>query len=556
MPAGGARTTRSAGVTCGLAGVDMAEGHCLVLASRDCPAATAAEHAAWWTGLAGAGARGTPSGLTFLLVDGDPESIARLGDTGHPVVRLDDVAACATFPESGSTARSYLTYQWLARQAFVSIGFPVLGGLAHHSVCAKRQGLAFEHTLLRVHVPAPPQGQPAVDLAGGGVGWLATEFMQGASLTGCDAVVAHTREALAWVERQGLASTRPVVFGPDATAHELLAARAVAGRPGPARRDAPPPLVSVCLVHHDRPSLLAQAVASLTQQDYPNFEVVLVDDGSSQPAALRYLDDLEAPFAVRGWQIFRQDNRYVGAARNQAARLARGDYLLFMDDDNVARADELSALVRAAEHASADIVTCTPGVFEGNDPAPAVCPRVWVPYGSSVAMGLLVNAFGDANALVRRSCFEALGGFTEDYGVGHEDWELFARAALGGFRIEVVPEPLFCYRANASGMLRSGQRALNLARSIRPYLEKYPELAPVLLLLQALFEQARIAPAVTAGETTALRARLEEAERATQSLRQSFDAIAASRTWRATAPLRRLVTALRQLGWGKGTPPG
>ena len=53
------------------------------------------------------------------------------------------------------------------------------------------------------------------------------------------------------------------------------------------------PLVSVCVPHHNRPRLLAQALESLRQQDYPNLEVVLVDDASTDPAALTYLDESE-----------------------------------------------------------------------------------------------------------------------------------------------------------------------------------------------------------------------------------------------------------------------
>ena len=53
-------------------------------------------------------------------------------------------------------------------------------------------------------------------------------------------------------------------------------------------------------------------------------------------------------------------------------------------------------------------------------------------------MGIFKNCFGDASALVQRAVFEALRGFTEDAGVGHEDWELWARAVLHGYKLQVV----------------------------------------------------------------------------------------------------------------------
>ena len=63
------------------------------------------------------------------------------------------------------------------------------------------------------------------------------------------------------------------------------------------------PLVSVCVPHHDRPQLLAEALESLRQQDYPNLEVIVVDDASTDPAAHAYLDELAPEFARRGWRI-------------------------------------------------------------------------------------------------------------------------------------------------------------------------------------------------------------------------------------------------------------
>src|SRR5262249_3125332 len=60
----------------------------------------------------------------------------------------------------------------------------------------------------------------------------------------------------------------------------------------PRAADEDQPLVSVCLSHYNRPMLLRQALDSLRVQDYPNYEGVLVDDASTEPAALPYLDRL------------------------------------------------------------------------------------------------------------------------------------------------------------------------------------------------------------------------------------------------------------------------
>jgi O-antigen biosynthesis protein len=254
------------------------------------------------------------------------------------------------------------------------------------------------------------------------------------------------------------------------------------------------PLVSVCLVTFNRPEYLSQAIDSLIVQTYKNFEIVLVDDGSNKKEAIDYLEKIKPEFETRGWQIIQQTNSYLGAARNNAARHSNGQYLLFMDDDNVAKPDEIEKFVLAAYKSKADILTTVIEWFSGSE-SPLVNPKsqpktelnYWLPIGGSVDFGLIKNCFGDANALIKREVFEALGGFTEDYGVGHEDWEFFASAALNGYRIEVVPEALFHYRMSTQGMLRSGNIYANRMRSIRPYLNAVPpSLRNIIVFAQAV----------------------------------------------------------------------
>ena len=119
---------------------------------------------------------------------------------------------------------------------------------------------------------------------------------------------------------------------------------AVAGRFAERARaaDAGTPLVTVCIIHHERPELVRMAVDSVVAQDYPALEAVLVDDGSESAEALAALDALEVEFGERGWRVIRQENRFKGAVRNTAAAAARGEWLLFLDDDNVLFPDAVS----------------------------------------------------------------------------------------------------------------------------------------------------------------------------------------------------------------------
>lgn len=262
------------------------------------------------------------------------------------------------------------------------------------------------------------------------------------------------------------------------------------------------PRVTVCITHHNRPQLLAAALASIKQQDYPNIQVVLVDDGSTQADALLYLESLTPDFTARGWKIVRQTNRYLGAARNNAITHATGDYVMFMDDDNLAAPGEITTFVRAAVASGADILTCFLNVFQSSAPAPTTPPvHVWPFLGGALAPGLLRNVFGDANALVRRDVFTRIGGFTEDFGVGCEDWEFFARATLQGLRLDVVPEPLVLYRQSPQGMLQSTSHRANRMRALRPYLGLLPSHLRSFVHLAHLDSQP--APSVTSQDASA-----------------------------------------------------
>lgn len=261
------------------------------------------------------------------------------------------------------------------------------------------------------------------------------------------------------------------------------------------------PKVSVCITHFSRPKELRRALASLKQQTYKNFEVLVVDDGSPNPQVQKELAAIKAEIEPLGWRLLVQENRYLGAARNFGARHLTGDYLLFMDDDNVAKPHEISTLVAVANRTGAEIVTTFCDVFEVDETLAGAEPPPlrYTPFGPDPALGVLSNCYGDANALYERQAFDKLGGFTEDYGITHEDWELFCRASIAGVKMVCVPEPLFWYRVSLGGMFRGEQTQLhksaNLRRHIRPYLEQLPYYqAKLVQLAQGLSTDLPVTP--------------------------------------------------------------
>ncbi|MBB3898991.1 glycosyltransferase [Roseococcus suduntuyensis] len=246
------------------------------------------------------------------------------------------------------------------------------------------------------------------------------------------------------------------------------------------RRDAPP-LVSVCMGAFNRHETLADAIASIEAQTHPAIELILVDDASTSPATLAFLDALRPRFAARGWKLLRNaENSWQGVTRHHAVDASQGEFLLFMDDDNFAWPEEVATFVSAALHSGADVLTCQNQPFHGGGRPPdtrARQPSLWMPIGPAPAVGAFANMMGDANMFMRRDAWDRMGGFTRDRAY-FEDWEFLQAASLAGLHVECLPELLYCYRiwdgaqtaAHAADFLYRSH-----ARALRPTLEATPE---------------------------------------------------------------------------------
>ncbi|MCF8069625.1 MAG: glycosyltransferase [Desulfobacterales bacterium] len=250
------------------------------------------------------------------------------------------------------------------------------------------------------------------------------------------------------------------------------------------------PMVSACIAHFNRPDVIWMLLESLRSQTFRDFEVIIVDDGSSD----ENYKELKA--VLTGYpevQLVRQENRYLGAVRNTGARHAKGKYLLFLDDDNYAKPEEIETFVRVAEFTDSDILTCFSDLFtgEGLPDQDTILPTTRMPFGSDLYYGLLRNGFGDSNCFVRRSVWKDLGGFTEHYRIGLDDHEFFSRAVISGYKLLVIPESLFFYRLAGNPMRQAHvNRKADFIRVLDPYLENDvidPEMLPLIFTIRNVF---------------------------------------------------------------------
>lgn len=245
-----------------------------------------------------------------------------------------------------------------------------------------------------------------------------------------------------------------------------------------ANESAATPSVTVCVSYFNRPTLVLQTLEAIAANDYPAIDIVVLDDGSAGPGVESEQKEIESWLATHNGRLVRQPNRHLGAARNAAFRHSRGAFVVFLDDDNLPCRDMISRFVQVQQATGAAIVTSRFALFEGTAlirPGRDIPHAIGVPLGPGVSAAVLSNCFGDATMLISREAFERIGGFTEDYGHAHGDWELYTRAAILGLRLETIPLPLFWYRVASNSMLRQrASEATDLLRNIRAYAPNLP----------------------------------------------------------------------------------
>ena len=99
------------------------------------------------------------------------------------------------------------------------------------------------------------------------------------------------------------------------------------------------PLVSIILPTFNRSHIIDRAITSVFGQTYTNYELIVIDDGST--------DDTQALIMGHGDKIhyIKQDNHGVSAARNAGIRVAKGDYIAFIDSDDAWHSEKLEAQI-------------------------------------------------------------------------------------------------------------------------------------------------------------------------------------------------------------------
>ena len=146
--------------------------------------------------------------------------------------------------------------------------------------------------------------------------------------------------------------------------------------------------------------------------------------------------------------------------------------MIFLDDDDVAKPHFVKTLIAVAENTEADVVTAGFDIFYGLSrpfsDGKSITSR-YLPLGPAKLVGMLENVFGNGEMLVRKEFFVEMGGFTEDYGVGFEDYEFLAKVVMKGRHLETIPEALVYHRKHANNMIQTTSIKANQMRFLRAY---------------------------------------------------------------------------------------
>ena len=209
-----------------------------------------------------------------------------------------------------------------------------------------------------------------------------------------------------------------------------------------------PPAVTVILPTYDRLEYLQAAVASVLAQTFTDWELVIADDGSGT-GTQAYLSSLERTAGVRILRLAHSGN--PGAVRNQALRVARGNYIAFIDSDDLWMPAKLETQVDALRRTSSCRWSYTALIRIDADGQELPTERVrYRPIESGAIFERLLTleiAVATPSVLAERGFIEELGGFDEGQ-LYFEDYDLWLRMSVRSHALAIA-EPLVCVRNHA-----------------------------------------------------------------------------------------------------------
>lgn len=268
------------------------------------------------------------------------------------------------------------------------------------------------------------------------------------------------------------------------------------------------PLVSVVIPTYNRARLLPAAIESVLGQEYPNTEIIIVDDGSTDDT-----QEVLGRFSNR-INVLKQKNKGAAAARNHGIRVSRGDIVTFLDSDDLWLPTKLELQVALLEKIGHAIPCCLCNVklaysdgrigssFDLSLIRPPIEEGLWLNVIEVLATRFVLF---NQSVAIRREALEKAGEFDENY-LYMEDYDLALRLALIG-PWAFISHPLVIWNEGTVGSLtkQAKKEQVNLHKIIFDIYQKIVPLAKTTSCSESQYRQL-------AFELTRARLRLKAAD--------------------------------------------
>lgn len=223
------------------------------------------------------------------------------------------------------------------------------------------------------------------------------------------------------------------------------------------------PKVSVVIPCYNHGHFVGRAVDSVWAQGVEDIEVLIIDDGSTVKETIDILNDFPKTKAT----VLRKENGHLSSARNHGIRHAKSEYILLLDaDDFFAPSFLRKAIPILDSNPEVGVVTCLTQNFGIRSDRPTVKT------GGKLIDFLTANPC-NASCLIRKKCWEEVGGFDETMKGGYEDWDFWIALTEKEWFIHSIPEHLFHYYVARNSMVVHSDR--KRPKLIRRLVQNHPE---------------------------------------------------------------------------------
>lgn len=208
---------------------------------------------------------------------------------------------------------------------------------------------------------------------------------------------------------------------------------------------------------YNRKKFLKKSITSVLEQTYDNFELIVVDDGSSDGTDL-----LMTQFKDKRIRFIRQRNRGVSAARNAAVQAANGDFYAFLDSDDRWKKEKLENPAEYIQKFPKISIFHTEEIWYRSGKLLNQKKKHKKPTGFVYTKALALCVISISTAVVKKQVFEKVGMFDETF-EACEDYDFWLRAA-NEYEVKLIPETLTIKDGGRGDQLSSGVWGLDRFR--------------------------------------------------------------------------------------------